>query len=191
MGRNKGSEEQRDLSREQLRMDQQWRADQRRERQEMRSTLMPEIMGIPTEYAPEEKQSIMQSALDATGGVYDVARARASRHRGRTRQTAGYSEAVGELTRQEAGQKAGSRRSIESQFADEKWRRTLARLDALASLYGIDTRLLASTAGLSSRSLYGHAQGISRGSIWGDVISGAAQVGAVGLGGIQNAQTSG
>ena len=184
MGRNKSSREQRQISREQLDLDRQWRADQQREREETRSTLMPEIMGMPTDYSPEEKQSIMQSALSATGGVFDVARDRAARHRGRTRQTAGYSEAVGELTRQEAREKSGARRSIESQFANEKWRRRMARLDALAGLYGIDTRLLASTAGLPHAALGSHAQGISSGSWLSDIIQGASTVGAAYLGGM-------
>jgi len=173
MGR-KGYSEQRDLSKRQLDIQNRWINDQRSERKEARDKLIPEAEALmDSGYSEEERGAIMQSALESTGTGFDVARSRVERRRTRTRNIASYSDAVSELNRDEVRQKSSRRREVTAGFADEKQRRRLQGLQLLANLYGVDTRLLSSTAGLPLGALGQHSRGMEEG-YWGDVIGGAA-----------------
>lgn len=176
MGR--GSSEQRKLAQQQLEIQNQWIQQQREEKAQARSRLIPEAEKLLGDqgYSPEEQSGILQSAMEPIGTVFDTARAGAERRQARTRNTAGYGEMVSEMSRQEAREKARAARETTTQFADEKQRRRLAGLQYLGNIYGVDTNLLQSTAGLPIGSLGQHAQGIAPG-FW-DYAMGAIGAGA-------------
>lgn len=114
--------------------------------------------------SPKEESALTQETVGGIGTVYDTARQRAESRVARTRNPAGYYEAMGEVGREEGREKEGAqRRNIltrrQAKRSDED-----TALQLMANLYGIDTNLLGSVAGLPLGALNARAQGISRSS---------------------------
>lgn len=168
MGRGSGHKEQREMASGQRDFYNEWLRQQQAERTAARGRLTPEAQKLISDpgYSPEEQSAMLTSSLGATGTVFDVARDRARRRLAKTRNTAGYGSLVSELARGEARAKSTGVRDLKTRFADEKQRRKMAGLGLLGSLYGIDTNLLQSTAGLPVSALGAHAQGIDTREPW-------------------------
>ncbi len=190
MGR-KGAEEQRDMSSDEFRYQRAYMDEQRRERRAGRDQLMPEYLkmyqdsfGYEPEgfqsklFSPEQRSNILSSSVRSARTPYEDAASTSQARLARTGNSAGYGALQGELARGKSLSIADVTRkaetemtSLESQegfnrmgwLEDQRYRRQQGGLAGLAALFGIDTQLLASTAGGANAALQSHGVGIEPG----------------------------
>jgi len=139
----------------QLNLENQWIQQQQAEREAGRNIVLPYAQRFlsSTGYSPEEQAAITQGAMGPLGSRFEAAKESAEERAARTRNEAGLREQEDELAREQARQAAGIGAQLQKSFADEKQRRQLEGLQAIANLYGIDTNLLSRTMGLPGQSI--------------------------------------
>ena len=197
MGR-KGAKEQRQLARDEHEYQKGITEEQRAERREARSTLMPEYQRLYDEsfgYTPtgfttklftdKEREGLLSTGIRGARLPYEAAEDVAEQRLSRTRNTAGYGALAAELARGKSrgvadvtrrttaditAREAGTRFERETYLEDERLKRRMGGLAGLAQLFGIDTQLLATQLGGSTRALGAHAAGIEPGK-WETVMS--------------------
>ena len=125
------------------------------ERGQARGQLVPEFQKILAQpgFSEQEKAAITGQSLGALGSAFDALQQRAENRLARTRNPAGYAELLDELARERGRQTAGLARQDQIDFGKEAFRRQLAALQGLSSLYGVDTRLLAQGMGIPAELL--------------------------------------
>lgn len=150
------------------------------ERAEGRSRLLPQYENLLNQgYSPEEQAAITGQSMGALGNVYDSLRQGAANRLARTRNSAGYGENLDEMARQEGRDKSGLAQQNQIAFANEQQNRRLEGLQGIASLYGVDTNLLARGLGIPAQLLgvRASASGNSNG-IFSSLINAAGQLGS-------------
>ena len=204
MGR-KGAKQQRKLARDEFDYSRSYMDEQRKERRAGKEQLMPEYLKLYQDsfgyepegykaklFSPEQRSNILSSSVRAARTPYEDAASESKSRLARTRNSAGYGALQGELARGKSRSVADVTRRAETEMTtresqeefgrmgwleDQRYKRQQGGLAGLAALFGIDTQLLASTAGGSNRALQSHAAGIEPGkweTIANPIISGAS-----------------
>jgi len=118
------------------------------ERQGLSGVLLPQYQQLLTQgYTPEEQSDITQQSLGAVNSAFDALRQNAANRLAATRNSAGYGELLDQLGRAQAQQSASTAQQNQIQFANQQQQNMLRGLQGIASLYGVDTGLLASGLG--------------------------------------------
>ena len=153
------------------------------ERAEGRRLLLPQFQNLLKEgYSPEEQAAITGQSMGALGNVYDSLRESAANRLARTRNSAGYGENLDEMARQESRSKSGLAQQNQIGFANEQQSRRLEGLQGIASLYGVDTNLLARGLGIPPQLLSARASASGSGNgIFNSLIGAAGQLGSAAI----------
>ena len=132
------------------------------DRQNLAGTLLPQYQQLLNQgYTPQEQAAITGQSQGAVNSAFDALRRSAANRLAQTNNSAGYGETLDELGRAQAQQSASTAQQNQIQFAQRQQQNMLAGLQGIASLYGVDTGLLAS--GLAqSGSLLNTRAGLSR-----------------------------
>jgi hypothetical protein len=166
----------------QLNVENQWIQQQMAEREAGRKLVLPyaqQLLSSPG-YSPEQQAAITQAAMGPLGARFEAAKESAEERAARTRNEAGLREQEDELAREQGRQAANIGAGLQGRFADEKQRRQLEGLQAMANLYGIDTNLLSRTMGLPEQSI-----SLMRGGGFGNAFgAGLGRALGAGLGGL-------
>jgi hypothetical protein len=190
MGR-KGAKEQRNLARDEFNYQRKYLDEQRGERKAGKEQLMPEYMKLYEDsfkfspegfqrklFSPKQRSNILSTGVRSARIPYENAMSEGKSRMARTGNTAGWGSLLSELTRGKSRSMADVTRRAETDLTtresegefnrmgwleDERLKRRLGGLGGLAALFGIDTQLLASTAGGGNRALGSHAAGIEPG----------------------------
>ena len=118
------------------------------ERQSLAGTLLPQYQQLLNQgYTPQEQAAITGQSQGAVNSAFDALRQNAANRLAQTRNSAGYGELLDELGRAQAQQSAGAAQRNQVQFAQQQQQNLLRGLQGMASLYGVDTGLLASGLG--------------------------------------------
>lgn len=147
-----------------------------------RATLLLQYQALLTSgYSPEEQAAITGQSEGALGSTFDALRDSAANRMARTRNSAGFGETLDELGREQGRQAAGVAERNQIQFADEAQRRKLEGLQGLASLFGVDTGLLAHGLGIPADLLRSRAAASGGGGIGNSIIGALGQIGSAAL----------
>lgn len=162
MGR--GSSSQRELSEQQLGIQNKLVNTQLAERAEGRRLLLPKATQLMNSegYSGDEQNAMLGGSLESLDIGGDVGSQEVSRSSARRGNSAGVFSALAAMNADRARAKSDVRRSTTQSFADEKQRRQTLGLQTLASMYGIDTNLVGNVAGLPIGALNARAQGIGK-----------------------------
>jgi hypothetical protein len=118
------------------------------ERQNLSGMLLPQYQQLLNQgYTPQEQAAITGQSQGAVNSAFDALRQRAANRLAQTNNSAGYGEMLDELGRAQAQQSAGTAQQNQIQFAQQQQQNMLKGLQGIASLYGVDTGLLASGLG--------------------------------------------
>ncbi len=155
----------RQLSDQQLNMQNQYLQQIQGNTQLENGLLLPPITGLLNSqgYSPAEQSAIEQQGMGAARTAYDATREMAANRVAATQNADGYPELIGQLGRSEAQNLAQQARQNQIDFANAKLGQNLAGLNALGSLYGIDTNLLGRAMGVPAQ-LLGVRASVSNGS---------------------------
>jgi len=120
------------------------------EREAARGQILPQYQSILAApgFSEAEKTAITGQSMGALGSAFDALQNQAQNRIARTGNTAGYGEMLDELGRERGRESSDIARQNQIDFADEAFRRQMAALQGLGSLYGVDTGLLARGMGL-------------------------------------------
>jgi hypothetical protein len=129
--------------------------------QSLSGTLLPQYQQLLNQgYTPQQQAAITGQSQGAVNSAFDALRQSAANRLAQTNNSAGYSDLLDDLGRAQAQQSASTAQQNQIQFANQQQQNRLAGLQGIASLYGVDSGLLAS--GLAqSGSLLGTRAGIS------------------------------
>jgi hypothetical protein len=151
------------------------------ERQNLSGVLLPQYKQLLNQgYTPEEQAAITGQTLGSLGTAYDALRQNAAERLAQTRNSAGYGEALDELGRQQTRDTAGVAQQNQIQFAQQQQNNLLKGLQGIASLYGVDTGLLAQGLGIPAQLLSDRARVSGGGS--GSTFGALTGLGTAGLG---------
>jgi hypothetical protein len=118
------------------------------ERQNLSGILLPQYQQLLNQgYTPQEQAAITGQSQGAVNSAFDALRQSAANRLAQTRNSAGYGELLDELGRAQAQQSASTAQQNQIQFAQQQQQNLLRGLQGIASLYGVDTGLLASGLG--------------------------------------------
>ncbi|HXZ20228.1 MAG TPA: hypothetical protein VEG63_09780 [Candidatus Acidoferrales bacterium] len=118
------------------------------ETQGLGSTLLPQYEQLLTQgYTPQEQAAITGQSQGAINSAFDALRQNAADRLAQTNNSAGYSALLDDLGRAQAQQSASTAQQNQIQFAQQQQQNMLRGLQGIASLYGVDTGLLASGLG--------------------------------------------
>ena len=153
------------------------------ERAQGRQVLLPQFEKLLSEgYSPGEQAAITGQSEGALGNVYDSLRESAANRLARTRNSAGYGETLDEMARQEGRDKSGLTQQNQIAFANEQQNRRLEGLQGIASLYGVDTNLLARGLGIPAQLLGARASASGGNGIFNSLIGAVGQLGSSAIG---------
>ena len=123
--------------------------------------LLPQYQQLLTQgYTPQEQSDITQQSQGAVNSAFDALRQRASNRMAQTNNSAGFGALLDSLGRAQAQQSGNTAQQNQIQFAQQQQQNQLRGLQGIASLYGVDTGLLASGLGNVGR-LLGTRAGLS------------------------------
>jgi len=110
--------------------------------------LLPQYQQLLNQgYTPQEQAAITGQSQGAINSAYDALRQNAANRLAQTNNSAGYGELLDDLGRAQAQQSASTAQQNQIQFAQQQQQNLMAGLQGIASLYGVDTGLLASGLG--------------------------------------------
>ena len=116
--------------------------------------LLPQYQQLLTQgYTPQEQSDITQQSQGAVNSAFDALRQRAANRVAQTNNSAGFGEVLDQLGRAQAQQSASTAQQNQIDFAQQQQQNMLRGLQGIASLYGVDTGLLASGLGDTDRLL--------------------------------------
>ncbi len=131
------------------------------ETQNLSGILLPQYQQLLTQgYTPQEQAAITGQSQGAVNSAFDALRQNAANRLAQTNNSAGYSAMLDDLGRAQAQQGASTAQQNQIQFAQQQQNNMMAGLQGIASLYGVDTGLLASGLGDVGK-LLGTRAGIS------------------------------
>ncbi len=118
------------------------------ETQNLSSTLLPKYEQLLTQgYTPQQEAAITGQSQGAINSAFDALRQSAANQVAQTNNSAGYGALLDDLGRAQAQQSASTAQQNQIQFAQQQQQNMLQGLQGIASLYGVDTGLLASGLG--------------------------------------------
>jgi predicted alpha/beta hydrolase len=118
------------------------------ERQSLSGILLPQYRQLLNQgYTPQEQAAITGQSQGAINSAYDALRQNAANRLAQTNNSAGFGELLDDLGRGQAQQSASTAQQNQIQFAQQQQQNMLRGLQGIASLYGVDTGLLASGLG--------------------------------------------
>ena len=118
------------------------------ETQQLSGVLLPQYQQLLNQgYTPQEQAAITGQSQGAINSAFDALRQSAANRLAQTRNSAGYGEMLDELGRAQAQQSASTAQQNQIQFAQQQQQNLMRGLQGIASLYGVDTGLLASGLG--------------------------------------------
>ncbi len=125
------------------------------EREQGRNTLLPQYQDILASpgLSDAEKSAVTQEGLGALGSAFDALTNRAENRVARTGNAAGFNELLDDLASVRGREEAGLARKNQIDFADEAFRRRMAALGGLGSIFGLDTNLLGRGLGIPAELL--------------------------------------
>jgi hypothetical protein len=155
----------RNLTDQQLALQNQLLSQSNQQGQQDRSLMMPTIQSLLTSqgYTPQQQSAITQQSLGAANTAFDALRERAANRMAATNNSAGYGDLLSQLGRQQAQTDASQAQQNQIAFANRQLQEQLAGLNALGQTYGIDTNLLGKAMGVPAE-LLGVRQRASMGS---------------------------
>lgn len=123
--------------------------------QQDRSLMMPTINSLLNSpgFTPQQQSDITQQSMGAANMAFDALRERAANRQAATNNSAGYSDLVSQLGREQAQTDASQAQQNQIQFANRQRQDQLEGLNALGQTYGIDTNLLGKAMGIPSELL--------------------------------------
>ena len=145
----------RNLTDQQLALQNQLLSQSNQQGQQDRSVLMPAIQSLLTSpgYTPQQQSAITQQSLGAANTAFDALRQRAANRAAATNNSAGFSDLTAQLGRQQAQTDANVAQQNQIAFANRQLQNQLAGLNALGQTYGIDTNLLGRAMGVPAELL--------------------------------------
>lgn len=140
----------RNLTDQQLALQNQLLSQSNQQGQQDRSLLMPTINSLLTSqgYTPQQQSAITQQSLGAANTAFDALRQRAANRMAATNNSAGFGDLTAQLGRQQAQTDANVAQQNQVAFANRQLQEHLAGLSALGQTYGIDTNLLGKAMGV-------------------------------------------
>jgi hypothetical protein len=118
------------------------------ESQNLSGILLPQYQQLLTQgYTPQQQAAITGQSQGAVNSAFDALRQSAANRLAQTNNSAGYSSMLDDLGRAQAQQSASTAQQNQFRFAQQQQNNMLAGLQGIASLYGVDTGLLASGLG--------------------------------------------
>jgi len=142
---SRGAQQQtRQLTDQQLALQNQLLGQENQTSQQDRSLLMPTISSLLTNpgYTPAQQNAITQEGMGSARTAYDALQESAQNQVTRTNNSAGFNDLTAQLGREEAQNLAQQARQNQIAFANNAQSQRLAGLSALGQTYGIDTNLL-------------------------------------------------
>lgn len=145
----------RNLTDQQLALQNQLLSQSNQQGQADRSQLMPAITSLLNSqgFTPQQQSAITQQSLGAANTAFDALRERAANRLAATNNSAGFGDLTSQLGRQQAQTDANLAQQNQIAFANQKLRENLAGLNALGQTYGIDTNLLGKAMGVPAELL--------------------------------------
>src|SRR5271155_2872278 len=134
----------RNLTDQQLSLQNQLLGQDNQQTQQDRSLLMPTISSLLTNpgYTTAQQNAITQEGMGSARTAYDALQQSAQNQVTRTNNSAGFNDLTAQLGRSEAQNLAQQARQNQITFANNAQQQRLAGLNALNQTYGIDTNLL-------------------------------------------------
>jgi len=164
----------RNLTDQQLALQNQLISQSNQAGQQDRSLMMPTIQSLLTSpgFTPQQQSDITQQSLGAANTAFDALRQRAANRMAATNNSAGYGDLMSQLGREQAQTDASQTQQNQIAFANRQRQDQLAGLSALGQTYGIDTNLLGKAMGvpaelLSVRQRASGSSGSGMGSLFG------------------------
>ncbi|HXX20801.1 MAG TPA: hypothetical protein VEJ46_15460 [Candidatus Acidoferrum sp.] len=164
----------RNLTDQQLALQNQLLSQSNQQGQQDRSLMMPTIQSLLTSpgFTPQQQSDITQQSLGAANTAFDALRQRAANRSAATNNSAGFGDLMAQLGREQAQTDASQTQQNQIAFANRQRQDQLAGLSALGQTYGIDTNLLGRAMGvpaelLSVRQRASGGSGSSMGSLFG------------------------
>lgn len=129
-----------------------------------RATMLPFASDLmkSTGYSDAEKGAMTGNAMEATDAAFDTGQQSMEGHVAKTGNDAGFFGNEAALSRERAGSKADTARTLQTQFADEQQKRRMQGAQLYGAQSGQDANLLASMYGLPNQSINAAAGGIGR-----------------------------
>jgi hypothetical protein len=123
--------------------------------QQDRGLLVSTISGLLNSpgYSPQERSDITQQSMGAANTAFDALRQRAANRVASTNNSAGNSDLLAQLGREQAQTDASQSQQNQLAFANRERQDQLAGLNTLGQAYGIDTNLLGRAMGVPSELL--------------------------------------
>jgi hypothetical protein len=123
--------------------------------QQDRSLIMPTITSLLNSpgFTPQQQSDVTQQSMGSANTVYDALRERASNRMAATNNSAGYSDLLSQLGREQAQSDANQAQQNQIAFANRQKQDQMAGINALSQTYGIDTNLLGKAMGVPSELL--------------------------------------
>ncbi len=116
--------------------------------QNLSGILLPQYQQLLNQgYTPQEQAAITGQSQGAINSAFDALRQNAANRLARTNNSAGYGELLDELGRAQGQQSASTAQQNQIQFAQQQQQNMQRGLQGIASLYGVDSGLLASGLG--------------------------------------------
>ena len=164
----------RNLTDQQLALQNQLLSQSNQQGQQDRSLMMPTIQSLLTSpgFTPQQQSDITQQSLGAANTAFDALRQRAANRVAATNNSAGFGDLMSQLGREQAQTDASQTQQNQIAFANRQLQTQLAGLNALGQTYGIDTNLLGKAMGvpaelLSVRQRASGSSGSGMGSLFG------------------------
>ncbi|HXX45056.1 MAG TPA: hypothetical protein VEJ38_10020 [Candidatus Acidoferrales bacterium] len=159
----------RNLTDQQLALQNQLLSQSNQAGQQDRSLMMPTIQSLLTSpgFTPQQQSAITQQSLGAANTAFDALRQRAANRMAATNNSAGYGDLMSQLGREQAQTDASQTQQNQIAFANRQRQDQLAGLSALGQTYGIDTNLLGKAMGVPAEllSVRQRASGSSSGGL--------------------------
>jgi hypothetical protein len=145
----------RQLTDQQLALQNQMLGQENQQTQQDRSLLMPTLNSLLTNpgYTAAQQNAITQEGMGSARTAYDSLAQAAQNQVTRTNNSAGFNDLTAQLGRSEAQNLAQQARQNQITFANDAQSQQLAGLSALGQTYGIDTNLLGKSMGIPGQLL--------------------------------------
>lgn len=120
-----------------------------------RGVLLPTINGLLNSpgFTPQQQSDITQQSLGSANTAFDALRQRAANRVATTDNSAGFSDLLTQLGREQAQTDAAQSEQNELAFANRQRQDQLAGLGALGQVYGVDANLLGRAMGVPAELL--------------------------------------
>ncbi len=145
----------RNLTDEQLAMQNQLIGQENQNTNQERSMLLPTLQNLLTNpgYTPAQQNAITQEGMGSARTAFDALNQAAQNQVTRTNNAVGFNDLTAQLGREEAQNLAQQARQNQITFANNAQQQRLAGLNALNQTFGIDTNLLGRSMGIPGQLL--------------------------------------